>query len=41
MKRVAVLVIAASALLAGLKSWRTRKADAELWQEATAERDLG
>ena len=41
MKRLAVLLIVVTALLAGLKSWRTRKADAELWQEATAARDLG
>jgi hypothetical protein len=41
MKRLVILAAAAAAVLAGLKSWRTRKADAELWQEATAERDLG
>jgi hypothetical protein len=36
MKRLTLLVAAAAAVLGGLKSWRTRKADAELWREATA-----
>ena len=39
MKRLLTLVAAAAAALAAIKSWRTRKADAELWEEAT--RDLG
>jgi hypothetical protein len=39
-KRLAVLASAAVAAFAALRSWRTRKADAELWQEATAPRDL-
>jgi len=39
MKRLVALVAAAVASLAAVKSWRTRKADAELWEEAT--RDLG
>jgi hypothetical protein len=39
MKRLAILVASLGAALAALKSWRTRKADAELWEEAT--RDLG
>ena len=39
MKRIALLVAAAAGMFAALKSWRTRKADAELWEEAT--RDLG
>jgi hypothetical protein len=41
MKRLALLVVTLSAVLAGVRSWRLRQADAELWQEATAERDLG
>ena len=41
MKRLLVVLVAVSGLLAALRSWQTRKADAELWQEATAERDLG
>ena len=28
------------AALAALRNWRMRKADAELWQEATTPRDL-
>ena len=39
MKRLALLVVAVAGALAGFRSWRTRKADAELWEEAT--RDLG
>jgi hypothetical protein len=38
-KRIVALLAAAVAALAAVKSWRTRKADAELWEEAT--RDLG
>ena len=39
LNRLAVLLAAIAASLAAVKSWRTRKADAELWEEAT--RDLG
>jgi hypothetical protein len=39
MKRLVVLVASVTAALAAVRSWRTRKADAELWEEAT--RDLG
>jgi len=39
-KRIAVLVAALGAALAALRSWRTRRADAELWQEATAQREV-
>jgi hypothetical protein len=39
MKRLLALAAAALGALAAVKSWRTRKADAELWEEAT--RDLG
>ena len=39
MKRLTVLLAALAGALAAVKSWRTRKADAELWEEAT--RDLG
>jgi hypothetical protein len=39
MKRLAVVLAAVAGALAAIKSWRTRKADAELWEEAT--RDLG
>ena len=39
MKRLAIVVAAVAGALAAVKSWRTRKADAELWEEAT--RDLG
>jgi hypothetical protein len=38
-KRLTVLLAAIAAALAATRSWRTRKADAELWQEATAPRD--
>jgi hypothetical protein len=41
MKRLVLLVATLTAVLAGVRSWRSRRADAELWQEATAERDLG
>jgi hypothetical protein len=39
MKRMALLITALVGTVAAVRSWRTRKADAELWQEAT--RDLG
>jgi hypothetical protein len=39
-KRLVVLAGAVAAAFAALRSWRMRKADAELWQEATAPRDL-
>jgi len=39
MRRLALLLAAVAGALAAAKSWRTRKADAELWEEAT--RDLG
>jgi hypothetical protein len=39
MKRLIAMVVAATGALAAIRSWRTRKADAELWEEAT--RDLG
>jgi hypothetical protein len=39
MKRIAFLVASVAGALAAVRSWRTRKADAELWEEAT--RDLG
>ena len=39
MKRLAIVMASVGAALAALRSWRTRKADAELWEEAT--RDLG
>jgi hypothetical protein len=39
-KRLVVLAAAVAAGLAALRSWRTRKADAELWQEATSTIDL-
>jgi len=35
-KRIAVILAALAATAAALRSWRTRRADAELWQEATA-----
>jgi len=37
-KRIALTIAAMSAAFAALRSWRSRRADAELWQEAT--RDL-
>ena len=40
MKRLAVIAAAVTAALAAMRSWRTRKADAELWEEATTTRDL-
>jgi hypothetical protein len=39
MKRIVLLIASLAGALAAVKSWRTRKADAELWEEAT--RDLG
>jgi hypothetical protein len=39
MKRLAVLFAAVAGALAAVKSWRTRRADAQLWHEATAPRD--
>ena len=39
MRRIALLIASVAGALAAIKSWRTRKADAELWEEAT--RDLG
>jgi hypothetical protein len=39
MKRLAIFVASLVAGLVALRAWRTRKADAELWEEAT--RDLG
>jgi hypothetical protein len=38
MRRLLVLIAAAGAVVTAAKSWRTRKADAELWREATAPR---
>ena len=38
MKRLVIMFAAIAGALAAAKSWRTRKADAELWEEAT--RDL-
>jgi hypothetical protein len=40
MKRLAVLAAVVTAALAALRGWRTRRADAELWEEATSTRDL-
>jgi hypothetical protein len=39
-KRIAFLAGTVAAALAALRRWRMRKADAELWQEATTPRDL-
>jgi hypothetical protein len=39
-KRLALLLGVATAAVTAVRSWRSRKADAELWQEATAPRDL-
>jgi hypothetical protein len=39
-KRLVVLAGLASAVAAAWRQWQARKADAELWQEATAPRDL-
>jgi hypothetical protein len=39
-KRVALLATLATAVVAAVRSWRSRRADAELWHEATAPRDL-
>ncbi|HEU5034683.1 MAG TPA: DLW-39 family protein [Mycobacteriales bacterium] len=38
MRRLLVLIAAIGAVASATKSWRTRKADAELWREATAPR---
>ena len=40
MRRLLLTVGAMAAAFAALRNWRMRKADAELWQEATAPRDL-
>jgi len=40
-KRLVGLAALAVGALAAMRSWRNRRADAELWQEATAGRDLG
>ena len=40
MKRLLVVVGLAGLATALRRQWQTRKADAELWQEATAPRDL-
>jgi hypothetical protein len=34
-KRIALTIAAMSAAFAALRSWRARRADAELWEEAT------
>jgi hypothetical protein len=34
-KRIALTIAAMGAAFAALRSWRSRRADAELWQEAT------
>jgi hypothetical protein len=39
-KRLVLLVGALSAAVGAWRQWQARKADAELWQEATAPRDL-
>jgi hypothetical protein len=39
-KKLVLTVSAMAAAFAALRNWRMRKADAELWQEATAPRDL-
>jgi hypothetical protein len=39
-KRLVLTVGAIAAAFAALRNWRSRKADAELWQEATTPRDL-
>jgi hypothetical protein len=38
-KRIAMLIAVGAAGLAAARSWRARRADAQLWHEATA-RDL-
>ena len=40
MKRLLLLVGLGGAALGAWRQWQARKADAELWQEATAPRDL-
>jgi hypothetical protein len=40
LKRFAFLVALVTATVAAVRSWQARRADAELWQEATAPRDL-
>jgi hypothetical protein len=40
MKRIALTVASMAAAFAALRQWRARRADAELWEEATAPRDL-
>ena len=40
MKRLVFLAGLVAGAFAAMRSWRLRKADAELWQEATAPRDL-
>ena len=40
MKRLVFLAGLIAGAYAALRNWRMRKADAELWQEATAPRDL-
>jgi hypothetical protein len=39
-KRLLVLVGLAGVVATAWRQWQDRKADAELWQEATAPRDL-
>jgi hypothetical protein len=39
-KRLVMLVGLLGAATAAWRQWQARKADAELWQEATAPRDL-
>jgi len=39
-KRLLVLLGLFGAAAAAWRQWQTRKADAELWQEATTSRDL-
>ena len=40
MKRFLLLAGLVAGALTALRNWRMRKADAELWQEATTPRDL-
>jgi hypothetical protein len=39
-KRLVFLAGLVAGVMAAVRNWRMRKADAELWQEATAPRDL-
>jgi hypothetical protein len=39
-KRILAVAGAVTAVLAAVRSWRTRRSDAELWEQATAPRDL-